>query len=83
MQSGTSEKELPGRTSKRQNTDYHIAWLAFLKFSGSLPIIADRYYPTEQTDLLEHLRDAFDAGWDARGLSDLAITYRHRNAPPF
>ena len=78
MPSGTLDKGKPGAISRHQDTDYHMAWLAFLKQSDAVTrTVLDRYVLAEQNELLTNLRSAFDAGWEARGLADLAIIDKH------
>ena len=80
MQSGISDKGKPGAISRLENTDYELAWLAFI---GQI----DRDYLIETVGKPENIGDvvikiaqaAFDIAWDARGLADLAIIHAHRN----
>ncbi len=77
MPSGISEKEKLGRISRLANTDYSLAWLAWLRAVGA-EIVSDGITDAAQEFILSSLRNAFDAGWDARGLADLAIIHKCR-----
>ena len=79
MQSGTSEKARLGRISRLANTDYSLAWLAFIRSFRSTAMMAAAVLPTNiQEVAIKMVQDAFDAGWDARGLADLAIIHESR-----
>ncbi len=77
MPSGTSDTEKPGRISKLSDTDYCIAWLDWLKKHGAF-MVDNAATEAAGHHMLLALRDAFDAGWDARGLADIAIIDKHR-----
>ena len=77
MQAGTSEKGKLGRISRHRDTDYHIAWADHI-LAASTEFKAFRAKSDAGTQetvdyFISALRDSFDAGWDARGLADLAI----------
>lgn len=77
MQSGTSGKGKLGRISKLPDTDYAIAWLDWLNNHGKEMVDS---VATKETLILilTAFRHAFDAGWNARGLADLAIIDERR-----
>ena len=77
MQTGTSEKGKLGRISKLVDTDYAIAWLDWLNTYGK--DMVENASKIINTDLmLAGFKHAFDAGWNARGLADLAIIHEYR-----
>lgn len=72
MQYGISDKGKHGAISKLSQTDYCLGWLAWFKAHGR-EIVCSVASWFNQEFMLKYLRDAFDAGWDARGRADLAI----------
>ena len=76
MPSGTSEKGKLGRISKLVDTDYAIAWLDWLNNHGKEMVENAAIFGPDL--MLAAFKHAFDAGWNARGLADLAIIHDYR-----
>lgn len=75
MQYGTSEKGKHGAISRRETTDYHLAWITWLKTFDAMNV-AEHLNPDDPDyggKVVSFMRDNFDAGWDARGLADLNV----------